>query len=734
MSRTKGWVVGALVAFALAGCGVGEDASVDDYGADGAAADTADGAAAEDAGDAGDAGDADFGRDGGPEVGPDDASEGVDDGAPDATVDGVDAVDGVDDVAEGIDPAETPAALALPLGDELASPALPDGVRVRAMSFNLHGGGDAPAEAIAAMFAAQNADVVGLQECPPDYAEPIATAAGLPYHSGGSGVVLLSATPLEDVRSIELPAGRRVVRARTTLDGVTFSVYSAHIGWNADGDAQARALVDSVLAADPLAHLVLVGDFNDEHLSTQNTILEEVLLEAHTVAGVAPGERVSWPAAEFDGSEGSQLIDLVFFRRALPAIVLATEVLALAPLLSDHKPVRADLLFPRADDAPFEDDPFAPRRDPWRALPPEGARPPNLLANPGAEAGLAGWTPLGDVTTTDARLQLAPRSGAAFFVGPEAEILGAGAIAGASQTVDLTGESDGIDAGRGRVYAAAWMALGYPTVTDGTFVSNRISPNDHAEVVLDALDGGGGLLRRTASGRRDPYAWFPWAAAMDLPPGTRAVRYTWLGHQHPWHPGGNDAGFDDLYLGFVALAEPHAVLGRDLVAGGGAEADATTGFEANGWFADADLTFRGLMQFPPWSWSGAGHFFAGGERFPIDPGPDGDAELSQTLDLAAHADTLAQGRLALRWGGRVRTWRAETAVTMSLEILDADGSVWGEVAAPPVVATEWTAVEQRTRIPRGASGVRLRVRAPVAAQRVAAFADELYAIPERIDP
>ena len=36
---------------------------------------------------------------------------------------------------------------------------------------------------------------------------------------------------------------------------------------------------------------------------------------------------------------------------------------------------------------------------------------------------------------------------------------------------------------------------------------------------------------------------------------TRAARLRWIAHQNPWNGGGNDAAFDDLYLGFAALAE-----------------------------------------------------------------------------------------------------------------------------------------------------------------------------------
>ncbi|MGM0577955.1 MAG: endonuclease/exonuclease/phosphatase family protein [Myxococcota bacterium] len=660
-------------------------------------------------------------------VGPD--SAGIAD-APDSAP-APDAPDAAPDVPPPlIAPDETPAALVLPVDDEEPPPELPDGVRVRGVTFNIHGGGDAPVEDIGAFLGTLAPDVVALQECPGDAVATIAAAAGLAHTAGTSGNVLLAATELTGVESIGLPGGRGAVRAETVIDGVPFAVYSTHISWDAAGDRQARALVDEVVAAEPLPHLVMLGDFNDEHYSTQNTILEEALVDAHTAAGWYPGQRISWPADGFDGAEGSQLIDLVWFRRDLPAIVEDVAVLDPVPLLSDHRPSLADLLFPRDAEAPFTEDPFAARRDPWRALPPDGERPPNLLENPGAEDGLAGWDVAGDALTVTERANRTPHEGAAFFVGREGSAAGVGEHSSGGQTVSLAAEADTIDAGRGRLYAAGWLTTGYKTDTEDGFTSNELTRNDHGELIVEALDAAGAVLVRVVSGPRDTYGWHPWAVAVDLPPGARAARLTWFAHQHPWNGGGNDAGFDDLYLGFSALPESHATLGGDLLANGGAESGDTGGWQAHGWQALQDLRIHGLMASLPWSWSGAHHFFGGGPLH-REGGPEEDATLVQSLDLTPYAATLAEGRLALRWGGRVRTWGSQTAVTMALAIDDGDGTPWGEIAARPVAASQWTEIAQRTRIPAGAGAVRLIVRAPVTDVGTAAFADELYVWPER---
>ncbi len=126
---------------------------------------------------------------------------------------------------------------------------------------------------------------------------------------GGSGRALLAHNPRQNPTVHSFAAGRAVLHANLQHEGQTFSVYDPHIGWNAEGDLQARELADTPIARDTNPYLVMTGDFNDEHYSPQATIIEAYLAEAMFAAGLFPG-RISLPAT---GSEGSQLIDLVFY-------------------------------------------------------------------------------------------------------------------------------------------------------------------------------------------------------------------------------------------------------------------------------------------------------------------------------------------------------------------------------------------------------------------------------------
>ena len=624
-----------------------------------------------------------------------------------------------------------PDTLALPPFDPAPDVNVPDGVTVRAGTYNVYSCQRGTPEAIGAALAPLGLDLLGLEECSADLASRIATAAGFAYVQG-DGDALLSRTPLEGFAEIAMGDARSLSHATTVIDGVTFSVYVAHLSWRVEGVKQCVKFANEVLPADPIPHVVMVGDFNDEHGSTQITALEAAMVGAETAMGWHAAQRISWPSTGFDETEGSQLIDMVFFRRAYPAIVVSADVLNLSPTLSDHKPSIAELRFPRDPATPFTSDPFAASRDPFGAIP--QAKPPNLLANPGAEEGLAGWAVKGGAAAVAQREQQAPHSGGAFFTGFTSAIDPGAPWSSGSQTVDLSAHAAEVDASRGVVYASAWIATGYQVEEKDGLVADIPLTYDDGEVVVEAIDGAGGVLDRLASGRRDPLAWDPFAAAVPLPPGSRAARITWISHQKLQGGPGNDAAFDDVYLGYGTVDSPHRVLGGNLLANPGAEAISTSSWTADAaWSAQPDLAGWGPWGpdfYPPWAWSGYGYFYAGADVVNGGTAP-GLARMSQTIDLGGLRAAADEGGVAVRWGGRVRTYRATAGVRVGLDVLDANGSTWHTFTAPEVRAAEWTEVRQRTLVPPGAAGVRLVLTAQVDTTDDGVFADELYVVPER---
>lgn len=626
--------------------------------------------------------------------------------------------------SERIDRNLAPEDLWLPADEEPTAPDLSGLIRVRVGSMNLHGGQEATPDMLAAFFSTLGLDVLALQEAPLEYSTAIAAMTELRFVEAVDGRAILSKTPLENAAHVELHNGRAFTHATSTIAGALFSLYSVHIGWNVEGDLQARELIDEHLALDAIPHLIVAGDFNDEHYSSQNNILEEQLADVWTALGYYPGQRISWPSTAFDGSEGSQLIDLIFFRRNYPAIAVFGDVVNLSPVLSDHKPVWVELAYPPADAPALGDDPYRPFRDVWRDFPPPGDRPPNLLVNSGAENGTEGWSISGDAVSTEQRQAIEPKSGRAFFSGYESGGADDHFRSAGSQTIDLSAHAEEIDRGGADLLASAEMATAFNTVSDGAVISNFVRPYDEGEIIVELFDAEQQLLARVTSGRRDTLAWHPYAARFAVAPGARSGRYTFLSHRKPTSGESNDAVFDDLYLAYSTRGEPSSLVGGNLLRDGGAEEGALGAWAGARWRAMESGVQLGLMLFPPQSFSGAYAFFLGGE-LGLDGG-DG-ASIAQTV-------TCPKGQeVAVRFGGRVRSYQATASVKISLEILDGDGSLWGTLALDPVSAAEWTHVAGRARVPAGASAVRFVLEGSAVPEGDALFADELYVVPETVE-
>ena len=623
-----------------------------------------------------------------------------------------------------IDDTLDPQSLILPT-EAAFNPELPDGIDLHVLSYNIYGTKFATPQEIGAFLRSQNPDVVGLQECPDEARDAIAQAAGF-EHVGGSGTVLMTHVPVTDLAIVPLNNGRAYTHATAEFGSVRFSLYVVHLGWNLEGSYQFREFVDDHLANDPLRHVVILGDFNDETYSNQIGIIKEVMADAASAMGWYPGERISWPSFGFDDTEGSQLIDLIFFRKDFPALVLDAEVHNLPKLLSDHKPASAHLRYPKSADAPFAADPLAAHRDIWASFPKTDALPKNLLRNPGAEQGMESWETEGGMCSAAARENQAPHDGAALFTGFEKASDSLQRISLARQTVNLTDFAEAADARRLRLYLSAYMATGYPLLTDGTMSCDKPIPFDDAEIILELLDSDGRTLSRTVSRRRDTLGWHPYVAIVDAPESTRQARFTMMSHHRIQNGDGNDAVFDSLYLGAKNLETPHSLLSADLVENGGAESGDSAGFETESIQVRPDLRPIGLAIFAPWSFSGQHFFYAGGE-LDLGPGPENEAQLSQNLDLEPYAAHIAKGGVALHWSMALRTYWPFNTIKVFLDLYHRDGELWKRLPMTETFASEWRPYTWLTLLPPGVGSAKIVVTSDVSTTSAALFADEIQA-------
>jgi hypothetical protein len=160
---------------------------------------------------------------------------------------------------------------------------------------------------------------------------------------------------------------------------------------------------------------------------------------------------------------------------------------------------------------------------------------PNLLANPGAERGVADWLvvdpPLESLAEGDCLVNFSPRSGDRLFaIG--GVCAGEGEYGEAYQSIDVSDFADEIDAGLASVVYAGWM--------------RDWAGTDRPEIWAVFLDAGGSSLAATPKLAGAIPAWTFREGLEPIPVATRAVEF----HMSGTRGGGqdNDSYLDDLSL------------------------------------------------------------------------------------------------------------------------------------------------------------------------------------------
>jgi endonuclease/exonuclease/phosphatase family metal-dependent hydrolase len=226
----------------------------------------------------------------------------------------------------------------------------PDDLHVA--TYNLHqfldANGDYNLESVAATLRDQEAGIVGLQETEGARITSgnvygvrwLAEALGYHYHpgpdteTGGYGVALLSAWPIQDVQVVELPTDgtvtRPAVRAVVAHPDGAIPVVVAHL--EVAGAVRARQAERVVGLVDGEPRAVVVGDFN----ATPDEAVVDVMTDHFTDAWAAVGEG---DGDTYSAGRPRRRIDYVFVRGFEPTDATVFG----GPGESDHRGVRATL-------------------------------------------------------------------------------------------------------------------------------------------------------------------------------------------------------------------------------------------------------------------------------------------------------------------------------------------------------------------------------------------------------
>ena len=246
------------------------------------------------------------------------------------------------------------------VGVNLACPVYDESVTVRVASYNVEFSRSATPEQIGDMFKPYQLDIIGFNEAPDgDWTARVGKVLGMKYSFVGKissanhkdkYKTILSRTPLENTEEHKLtghgwnPAS--VVRATTQIQGVSFAFLSLHICKSGASDGHAYSLATKVLPKETMARVIVVGDYN-------NKIGDAAM---KTVEGA--GFRPIWSDLKIDVSKeftynaqnpekNHGVIDHILYNTLAGAKATDGGLIELETPLSDHKPIWAQIVFPR---------------------------------------------------------------------------------------------------------------------------------------------------------------------------------------------------------------------------------------------------------------------------------------------------------------------------------------------------------------------------------------------------
>jgi len=247
----------------------------------------------------------------------------------------------------------------------LAAPKADQPITVRVASYNVEYGSNATPEQIGEMFKPYNLDIIGFQEAPNgDWTARAGNVLGMKYsyvskitsaNHKNKYKSILSRTPLEGMEEYS-PTGRggwqpvSVIRAVTQIDGVSFAFYSLHISKSGKHHGPAYSLATDILAKETMERVISVGDYN-------NNIGDHALIAIEAVGMTPTREDLNIdPLSESTYNalkpkeENLGVIDHIFYNTSSLAKATDGGIIELEQPLSDHKPIWAQLVFPRKID------------------------------------------------------------------------------------------------------------------------------------------------------------------------------------------------------------------------------------------------------------------------------------------------------------------------------------------------------------------------------------------------
>jgi len=241
-----------------------------------------------------------------------------------------------------------------------AEPETKKAISVRVAAYNVEFGKSTTPEQVGEMFKPYKLDIIGFNEAPDgDWTARVGKVLGMNHHFVGKissanhkdkYKTILSRTPLEGRQEFTLkgvgwnPAS--TVRATTTIEGVPFACYSLHICRSAATNGHAHSLATDVLPNERTERVIVLGDFNNKIGDAAiNTIEGAGFRSTWSDLNIDVSKEFTYNAQEPKKNLG--VIDHIFYNTSAGPTATDGGIIEMEEPLSDHKPVWAEIAFPK---------------------------------------------------------------------------------------------------------------------------------------------------------------------------------------------------------------------------------------------------------------------------------------------------------------------------------------------------------------------------------------------------
>ena len=247
----------------------------------------------------------------------------------------------------------------------LAAPEPDKPITVRVASYNVEFGRSTTPEQVGEMFKSYNLDIIGFNEVPDgDWTARVGKVLGMEHSYVGKissanhkdkYKSILSRTPLQGTAEHEMSLKRKrcwnpasVVSAVTEIDGVSIAFYSLHICASRSNHKTGHAyqLASEILPKETTDRVIVLGDFNNNMGDAAISTIETAGYKA-TWKDLKIDTSKEFTYNALDPKKNLGVIDHIFSNASANSKVTEGGIIELKKPLSDHKPVWAEIVFPR---------------------------------------------------------------------------------------------------------------------------------------------------------------------------------------------------------------------------------------------------------------------------------------------------------------------------------------------------------------------------------------------------